>query len=309
MIGWPKVDSGNALKRRENQGIYQETLCNPNAPCTEVFPRQRVATLPELKTALGTAVGLTVFRKLAMLDYTTSYSHRGACYTLHSLARYYAQGLWSHQDVRFSRYGTLLDTAAELTTRAPADYFTGELDAIVEVPAKDALRQRVERGRLQRRPCPERFLYGVFCIDLPKESQELDVAIAREAMAADLAGGHVQGGKKSRGAMPHVIVGPGAAATWLEGQPRLRTIQCLNLAFLVDAKHHGILRRIEINAHHIEPFFETKNPLPLSRKRVPKMAGWTGLEPAAFCVTGRRSNQLSYHPEWEKSAKRRVGRR
>jgi hypothetical protein len=28
-----------------------------------------------------------------------------------------------------------------------------------------------------------------------------------------------------------------------------------------------------------------------------RMAGWTGLEPAAFCVTGRRSNQLSYHPE------------
>ncbi len=28
----------------------------------------------------------------------------------------------------------------------------------------------------------------------------------------------------------------------------------------------------------------------------PKMAGWTGLEPATFCVTGRRSNQLSYHP-------------
>ena len=27
-----------------------------------------------------------------------------------------------------------------------------------------------------------------------------------------------------------------------------------------------------------------------------KMAGWTGLEPATFCVTGRRSNQLSYHP-------------
>ncbi len=28
-----------------------------------------------------------------------------------------------------------------------------------------------------------------------------------------------------------------------------------------------------------------------------KLAGWTGLEPATFCVTGRRSNQLSYHPE------------
>ena len=26
------------------------------------------------------------------------------------------------------------------------------------------------------------------------------------------------------------------------------------------------------------------------------MAGRTGLEPAASCVTGRRSNQLNYHP-------------
>ena len=27
------------------------------------------------------------------------------------------------------------------------------------------------------------------------------------------------------------------------------------------------------------------------------MAGWTGLEPAASGVTGRRSNQLNYHPK------------
>ena len=55
---------------------------------------------------------------------------------------------------------TLLETAAELTSRAAAGYFTEELEAIVHVPAKDALRQLVERGRLQRRPCPERYLYG-----------------------------------------------------------------------------------------------------------------------------------------------------
>jgi hypothetical protein len=39
-----------------------------------------VATLPQLKTALGTAVDVTVFRKLSLLPYRTSYSHRGAYY-------------------------------------------------------------------------------------------------------------------------------------------------------------------------------------------------------------------------------------
>jgi hypothetical protein len=31
------------------------------------------------------------------------------------------------------------------------------------------------------------------------------------------------------------------------------------------------------------------------------MAGWTGLEPAAFRVTGGRYNQLNYHPMWSVS--------
>src|SRR3954452_483412 len=38
----------------------------------------KIATLPDLKRALGTDVDLTVFRKLKELDYVTSYSHGGA---------------------------------------------------------------------------------------------------------------------------------------------------------------------------------------------------------------------------------------
>lgn len=132
----------------------------PAERLTELFYRQTIATLPELQSALGTTGERTIFRRLATLPYRCSYSHRGAYYTLDSIARYDAHGLWSCQDVRFSHYGTLLETAAELTTRAPAGYFTEELEALVRVPAKDALRQLVERGRLQRRACPDRYLYG-----------------------------------------------------------------------------------------------------------------------------------------------------
>ena len=34
----------------------------------------------------------------------------------------------------------------------------------------------------------------------------------------------------------------------------------------------------------------------IRRKCLKRMAGWTGLEPAASGVTGRRYNQLNYHP-------------
>jgi hypothetical protein len=124
-----------------------------------LFQRTPVATLPQLKAALGTAVDLTVFRKLAALPYRTSYSHRGAYYTLDTLAQYDEQGLWSYQDIHFSRHGTLLDTAAALVIHAPAGYFTDELDAVVHVATKDALRQLVQRGQLDRRECEGRYLY------------------------------------------------------------------------------------------------------------------------------------------------------
>jgi hypothetical protein len=35
---------------------------------------------------------------------------------------------------------------------------------------------------------------------------------------------------------------------------------------------------------------------PDSEERSDELAGWTGLEPATSDVTGRRSNQLNYHP-------------
>jgi hypothetical protein len=121
--------------------------------------RGRVATLPELKAALGTDVGMTVFRKLAPLSYLTSYSHRGAYYTLASLAQFDAHGLWHCRDAWFSRQGTLLDTLVAWVTPAPAGYFISELEAALHVPVKDPLRTLVERGRLRRHRLEDCWLY------------------------------------------------------------------------------------------------------------------------------------------------------
>jgi hypothetical protein len=125
-----------------------------------LFHDATVATLTQLKAALGTTVDLTVFRKLSALPYRTSYSHRGAYYTLNTLAQYDDLGLWSYGDIYFSRHGTLLDTAATLVTKAPAGYLVDELEAVVHVATKDALRQLAQQGRLHRREWEGRYLYG-----------------------------------------------------------------------------------------------------------------------------------------------------
>jgi hypothetical protein len=59
--------------------------------------RNKIATLDDLKNALGTPVDVTVFRKLKPLDYLSSYSHRGRFYTLREIALFDDHGLWSRQ--------------------------------------------------------------------------------------------------------------------------------------------------------------------------------------------------------------------
>jgi hypothetical protein len=131
----------------------------PRERLLTLFQKEKVDTMPQLKAALGTTVDGTVFRKLRTLPYRSSYSHRGAYYTLDSLAPFDARGLWSHKGICFSRQGTLLETAAVLVESSPAGYLVSELEALVQVPVKDPLRQLVQTERLQRREVAGRYLY------------------------------------------------------------------------------------------------------------------------------------------------------
>ena len=128
-------------------------------PLRDLFQRLKALTMPEMKEALGTKVDQTVFRKLTQLSYRSSYSHRGGFYTLDSIARFDEDGLWGCRGAWFSRQGTLLATAQTLVCEASAGYFAHELDARLHVSVKDALRQLVKEGRLDRQPLGPLYLY------------------------------------------------------------------------------------------------------------------------------------------------------
>jgi hypothetical protein len=128
-------------------------------PLRQYLQRHKVATLAELKTTLGTAADLTVFRKLKPLGYRTSYTHRGRFYTLDSIARFGDDGLWSHQGVWFSRQGTLLATAEHFVTHSAQGLFAHELADALHVEVQDALHQLVQTERLRRTETAGLYLY------------------------------------------------------------------------------------------------------------------------------------------------------
>lgn len=121
--------------------------------------QQKIATLPELKQALGTSVDVTVFRKLAELHSLTSYTHRGRYYTLPEIPRFSDEGLWSWEAVWFSRFGTLRDTAEAFVNRSPQGYFAEELAQTVHAEVQEPLRELFQQHRLRRAEVRGRYLY------------------------------------------------------------------------------------------------------------------------------------------------------
>ncbi len=126
---------------------------------TQFFDQHKIATLDQLREALGNPARCTVFRKLSDLQYLSSYSHRGKHYTLKSIARFSEQGLWSFRSVWFSRFGNLLQTAQAFVHHSEAGYRAAELKDILQVKTKHALTQLVRDGRLERKTFDSVYVY------------------------------------------------------------------------------------------------------------------------------------------------------
>lgn len=112
--------------------------------------RHKIATLRELKNALGTSGTMTVFRKLKAVGYRSSYSHRGKYYTLLEIPAYDAVGLWSYRSVWFSQHGNLVETVRKFVEEAEAGFTLGELQRSLHVDCKRAVLQLCRQGRLRR---------------------------------------------------------------------------------------------------------------------------------------------------------------
>ena len=153
--------------------------------------------MPELKEALGTEVDVTVFRKLKQLAYRSSYSHRGAYYTLDETTRFDQAGLWSFQSVWFSRWGALVETAEAFVESSAAGCFIEELDNLLHVGTKEPLLRLFQQERVSRQPVDGLYLY---CSAKPIARQRQ--LLARRVMEAEP---HLAGGLAASGEVPEEL--------------------------------------------------------------------------------------------------------
>lgn len=118
-----------------------------------------VATMPEIKAALGTETSKTALRKLKQLGYLASYSHSGRYYTLKRTVRFDRQGLWSYGDALFSKRGTLMSTLKHFLSTSSGGYFADELEQLLSVGVRVSLSRLIAGGAVSREKVENRYLY------------------------------------------------------------------------------------------------------------------------------------------------------
>jgi len=131
----------------------------------ETLQQLGIATTHQLCTAIGGCAVSTLRRKLKPLDYLSSYSHAGKYYALRETAEFDGYGLWEHDGIRFSRYGTLRDTVVQLVSTSSMGYQPVELDELLQVRTLDVLSSLVRAEVLAR----VRFSgKSIYCAGCPK---------------------------------------------------------------------------------------------------------------------------------------------
>src|SRR5205814_6785313 len=83
----------------------------------------------------------------------------GCNWALREAARFDDVGLWSHDAVWFSRYGTLVSTIESFVSQSPRGWFADELAGVLHVEVQDPLHDLVRAERLRRSEVAGRFLY------------------------------------------------------------------------------------------------------------------------------------------------------
>lgn len=155
----------------------------------DVFEKQTIATIEQLKEALNSNSSVTIFRKLKQLDYFSSCSHSGKYYTLKHIPTFDKTGLWFHKSILFSLYCSLGETVRNLVEKSDAGYSALELEKLLKVKPNEVLLKLVNEKSIIRKKVAGIYLY--FSLN---ESVRLKQELSGKSMDNDLDLRHIAPG-------------------------------------------------------------------------------------------------------------------
>ncbi len=126
-----------------------------------VFSKNYIANLSELFHVLDTQSRMSVFRRLKLIGYLTSFTHAGRYYTLADIPKFDTFGLWFYQDVGFSSAGTLKSTVVDIVHSSEAGMTPTEILNLLRLRVPNSLHnalheliknKQLKRHRLQGLP-------------------------------------------------------------------------------------------------------------------------------------------------------------
>jgi len=123
------------------------------------FEEKKILTLVQIKEILGTTSTMTVYRRLKSLSYLSSYSHRGRFYTLSDIPEFSDIGIWSFEEIYFSRWGTLLQTVEHLVDVSEMGHSAAELESLVHVEVKHAAVELLRAREIGREKIGGVYIY------------------------------------------------------------------------------------------------------------------------------------------------------
>jgi hypothetical protein len=125
----------------------------------KLFRRFPVADLDTLCKTLQTSSRMSIFRRLREIGYFSSYTHTGRYYTLADVPQFDDYGLWIHQGIGFSQFGTLRATIVQLVNKSPTGHTHMELNNLLRIRIHNTLLKLVREDRVGRKYIEKIFLY------------------------------------------------------------------------------------------------------------------------------------------------------
>jgi len=125
----------------------------------KLFENKPVVDLEMLCRTLKTSSRMSVFRRLKEVGYRTSYTHRGSLYALTDIPQFDDRGLWFCQGVGFSRYGTLINSVANIVHNSEVGYTHRELEDTMRIKVHNTLLGLIRRNRIARKRIDTMYLY------------------------------------------------------------------------------------------------------------------------------------------------------